>query len=134
MELTKKVIGAAIEVHKLLGPGLLENVYEECLGREFHDAGIKFQRQLELPVKYKGSVLDCAYRLDFLVEESLVVEIKSVNFLQPIHEAQMLTYLRLGKWNLGLLINFNMPVLKDGVQRIVLNYPESTSASSVPLR
>jgi len=134
MELTKKVIGAAIEVHRFLGPGLLENVYEECLDKEFRDAGIKFQRQLELPIKYKGSVLDCGYRLDFLVEDSLVVEIKSVALLQPIHEAQMLTYLRLGNWNLGLLINFNMPVLKDGVRRVVLNYPETPSASSKPLR
>jgi len=134
MELTKKVIGAAIEVDKVLGPGLLENVYEECLAREFLDAGIKFQRQLELPVKYNGSVLDCGYRLDFLVEGFLVVEIKSVALLQPIHEAQMLTYLKLGNWNLSLLINFNTPVLKDGVRRVVLNYPESTSASSAPLR
>ena len=134
MDLTKKVIGATIEVHRILGPGLLENVYEECLAREFLDAGIKFQRQLELPVKYKGSVLDCGYRLDFLVEESLVVEIKSVTLLQPIHEAQMLTYLRLGNWNLGLLINFNMPVLKDGVRRVVLNFPENNSAPSAPLR
>ena len=134
MELTKKVIGAAIEVHRFLGPGLLENVYEEYLDKEFRDAGIKFQRQLELPINYKGSVLDCGYRLDFLVEDSLVVEIKSVAVLQPIHEAQMLTYLRLGNRNLGPLINFNMPVLKDGVRRVVLNYPEKPSVSSAPLR
>ena len=92
------------------------------------------QRQLELPVKYKGSVLDCGYRLDFLVEGFLVVEIKSVALLQPIHEAQMLTYLKLGNWNLGLLINFNMAALKDGVRRVVLNYPENPSAPSASLR
>ncbi len=134
MELTKKVIGAAIEVHRVLGPGLLEGVYEECLDKEFRTAGIRFQRQLELPVRYKDSILDCGYRLDFLVEDSLVVEIKSISILQPIHEAQMLTYLKLGNWNLGLLINFNMPVLKDGVRRIVLNYPEDSAPTSVPLR
>ena len=134
MELTKKVIGAAIEVHRVLGPGLLEGVYEECLDKEFRAAGIRFQRQCELPVRYKDSVLDCGYRLDFLVEDSLVVEIKSVSILLPIHEAQMLTYLKLGNWNLGLLINFNMPTLKDGVRRVVLNYPENPSAPSASLR
>ena len=134
MEVSRRIIGAAIEVHKVLGPGLLENVYEECLAREFQAVGLGHERQLELPVKYKGTLLDCGYRLDFLVEKAVVVEIKSVSLLQPIHEAQMLTYLKLGGWDLGLLINFNEPVLKDGVRRIVLNYPDTPSAPSASLR
>jgi GxxExxY protein len=134
MELTKRIIGAAIEVHRVLGPGLLENIYEECLAREFQAIGLVYERQLELPAKYKGALLDCGYRLDFLVEKAVVVEIKSVSLLQPIYAAQMLTYIKLGGWDLGLLINFNVPVLKDGVRRIVLNYPDTPSASSASLR
>jgi GxxExxY protein len=134
VEVSRRIIGAAIEVHKVLGPGLLENVYEECLAREFQAAGLHYERQLELPAKYKGALLDCGYRLDFLVENTVVVEIKSVSLLQPIHEAQMLTYLKLGGWDLGLLMNFNVPVLKDGVRRVVLNYPDTPSASSASLR
>jgi GxxExxY protein len=134
MELSKRIIGAAIEVHRVLGPGLLENIYEECLAREFKAIGLAYERQLELPAKYKGALLDCGYRLDFLVEKAVVVEIKCVSLLQPIHEAQMLTYLKLGGWDLGLLINFNVPVLKDGVRRIVLNYPDTPSAHSASLR
>lgn len=117
---TEQIIGAAIEVHKVLGPGLLESAYEECLCRELGLRGIQFERQRPLPVEYKGVKLDCGYRLDFLVENAVVVEIKSVSGIEPIHEAQLLTYLRLGGWKLGLLINFNVPVLKDGIRRRII--------------
>ena len=123
MELNKiseQIIGAAIEVHKALGPGLLESAYEECLCRELDLRGIPFERQRPLPVQYKGAQLDCGYRLDLLVEGAVVVEIKAVVAIEPIHEAQLLTYLKLGAWKLGLLINFNVPVLKDGIRRRIL--------------
>ena len=116
--LTGKVIGAAIEVHKTLGPGLLESVYEECLCRELALNEISFERQKSLPVEYKGMMLDCGYRLDLLVEGRLIVELKSCDTLQPIHEAQLLTYLKLTNMKAGLLINFNVPVLKDGIKRM----------------
>ncbi len=117
---TEQIIGAAIEVHKVLGPGLLESAYEECLCRELGLRGIQFERQRSLPVEYKGVKLDCGYRLDFLVENTVVVEIKSVSGIEPIHEAQLLTYLKLGGWKLGLLVNFNVPVLKDGIRRRII--------------
>lgn len=119
-DLTKKIIGVAIDVHKELGPGLLESIYEECLAAELEDRKISFRRQLDLPVRYKGRVLDSAYRVDFLVEEKVIVELKSVEELLPIHEAQMLTYLKQGGWRLGLLINFNVRVLKKGIVRRIL--------------
>jgi hypothetical protein len=119
-EVTGRVIGAAIEVHRALGPGLLESAYEKCLCRELWLRHISFVRQLPLPVEYKGVQLDCAYRLDFLVASSVVVEIKAVTALEPIHEAQLLTYMKLGGWSLGLLINFNVPVLKSGIRRMIL--------------
>jgi len=119
--LTGKIIGAAIEVHKALGPGLLESAYEECLAHELSLANISFERQLALPVTYKSLQLDCGYRLDFLVEQTVVVELKAVESLQPIHEAQLLTYLKLGGWPIGLLINFNVSVLKKGIKRMVHN-------------
>lgn len=131
--LTERIIGAAMEVHRALGPGLLESTYEECVAREMQLGGLRFERQAPLPVAYKGVQLDCGYRLDFLVERAVVVELKSVDTLRPIHEAQLLTYLRLGGWTVGLLINFNAPVLRNGIRRVVLNY-EDTSASSAPLR
>ncbi len=131
--ITEQIIGAAIEVHRALGPGLLESAYEECLGHEMTLRGISYERQHPLPVVYKGAQLDCGYRLDFLVEQSIVVELKAVEMLQPIHEAQMLTYLKLGGWTVGLLINFNVPVLRRGIKRIVHNFEES-SARSAPLR
>ena len=120
--ITENIIGAAIEVHKALGPGLLESAYEECLGHELFIAKVSFERQVPLPVAYKSIQLDCGYRLDFLVEQTVVLEIKTVESLQPIHEAQLLTYLRLGGWTVGLLINFNVPVLKDGIRRKVLGF------------
>jgi GxxExxY protein len=132
-ELTERIIGAAIEVHTALGPGLLESTYEECLAREMLLSGLGFERQVPLPVAYKGVKLDCGYRLDFLVEQAVVLELKSMDTLRPIHEAQLLTYLRLGGWTVDLLMNFNVSVLKNGIRRIVLNY-EDISASSAPLR
>jgi GxxExxY protein len=132
-ELTEKITGAAIEVHTALGPGLLESTYEECVARELQLDGLGFERQVPLPDAYKGVKLDCGYRLDFVVERAVVLELKSVDMLRPIHEAQLLTYLRLGGWRVGLLINFNVPVLRSGIKRLVLNYKD-ISASSAPLR
>ncbi len=117
---TEPIIGAAIEVHKQLGPGLLESTYEECLCHELHLRGIQFQRQLDLPVLYKGLKLDCGYRIDLLVEETVVVELKALEQILPVHEAQLLTYLRLAQKSVGLLINFNVPLLKDGIRRRVV--------------
>jgi GxxExxY protein len=116
-KLTERIIGAAIEVHKALGPGLLESAYESCLAHEFSLDNICFERQVPLPVTYKSVFLDCGYRLDFLV----VLELKVVEKLEAIHQAQVLTYLKLGGWPIGLLINFNVPVLTKGIKRIVHN-------------
>ncbi len=118
--LTGKVIGFGIEVHRETGPGLLESAYEECLAYELKVAGLKYSRQLELPVKYKGILLDCGYRIDRLVEDSLIIELKAVDRVLPIHEAQLLTYMKLSGIHKGLLMNFNVSVLKDGVKRFVL--------------
>jgi GxxExxY protein len=118
-DLTGEVIAAAIEVHKFLGPGLLESTYEECLCREFELRNkFFFERQKELPVEYKGVKLDCGYRLDILVANKLIIELKACESLQPIHEAQLLTYLKLTGIKVGLLINFNVPVLKEGIKRL----------------
>jgi GxxExxY protein len=119
-ELTGKVIGAAIEVHKALGPGLLESAYEECLSHELVLTRMSFERQKPLPVKYKGVKLDCGYRLDLVVENRLIVELKACDNLLPIYDAQLLTYLRLSNIKVGLLINFNVPVLKEGIKRLSL--------------
>ncbi len=119
-EMSNRVIGCAIEVHRHLGPGLLESTYEQCLAVELADAGIAFQVQAELPVIYKTKTIDCGYRIDMLVDESLVVELKSVSALLPIHEAQLLTYMKLAKIETGLLINFNVRLLRDGIKRMVL--------------
>ena len=119
-KLTGDVIGAAIEVHKILGPGLLESAYEECLCHELGLRAIRFERQKELPIEYKGITLDCGYRLDVVVENKLILELKAVDALEPIHEAQLLTYLKLTGIPLGLLINFNVPVLKEGIRRLAL--------------
>ncbi|MDF1535678.1 MAG: GxxExxY protein [bacterium] len=118
--LTGRLIGAAIEVHRELGPGLLESAYQECLCHELLLQGVEFQRQFPLPVRYKSAELDCGFRMDLLVEDSLVVEIKSVEKLLPIHEAQLLTYMKLSGIRTGLLINFNVRLLKDGIRRFVL--------------
>jgi GxxExxY protein len=119
-ELTHVVVGAAIEVHRHLGPGLLESSYKECLCRELQIRGVKFLREYSLPLEYKGMRLDCGYRIDVVVEELVPVELKAVQALMPVHEAQLLTYLRLGGWKVGLLINFNVPVLRDGIRRRIL--------------
>jgi GxxExxY protein len=119
-DLSRKIIGAAIEVHRHLGPGLLENAYETCLCRELELQGIPFQYQHPVDLEYKGITVSAAYRIDLLVTDLVVIEIKSVEKLEPVHEAQLLTYLRLYKRWLGLLINFNVPVLKDGIKRRVL--------------
>lgn len=132
-ELTEKVIGAAMEVHRTLGPGLLESAYEACLARELAIQGITFEQQVELPVVYRGVPLSCGYRLDFIVEGELILELKAVEELLPIHEAQLLTYLKLSDKRIGLLINFNVTLLKQGLRRIV-NQLSETSATSAPLR
>lgn len=119
-DLTKRIIGAAIEVHKAIGPGLLESAYQTCLAQEFRLCRVAFQAESPVPIVYKGVQLDCSYRLDFLVERKIIVEIKSVEGLLPIHEAQLLTYLRITGCKVGLLINFNVPVLKQGIKRIIL--------------
>jgi GxxExxY protein len=119
-QLTGSIIGAAIEVHRILGPGLLESAYEECLCREFILRGMAYERQKDLPVVYKGLKLDCAYRLDVIVEKQVLLELKACDRIEPIHEAQILTYLKLTGLKIGLLINFNVPFLKDGIKRFVL--------------
>jgi len=118
-EVSQAVIGAAIEVHRSLGPGLLESAYEECLAKELTLKQIPFERQKPLAVQYKGLKLDCGYRLDFLVANMVVVEIKAVEALTPLHEAQLLSYLKLGGWKMGLLINFHVTLLKNGLKRLV---------------
>ena len=118
--LTEAIIGASIEVHKELGAGLLESSYEECLCHELNLRGISFRRQVPLPVRYKGIQLDCGYRIDLIVEETVILEIKAVEKLAPIHEAQLLTYLKLSGKRVGLLINFNSPVIKTAIIRKVL--------------
>ena len=119
-EITHEIIGAAIEVHKRLGPGLLESAYEECLVHELRLRNLRVDRQVGLPVVYKETKLDCGYRLDLLVEGRIVVELKSVDCFAPIHEAIILTYLRLSGHKVGLLINFNVAILKDGVRRFIV--------------
>ena len=119
-ETTAQIIGAAIDVHKALGPGLLESTYEACLCRELSLRELAFERQKALPVEYKGIKLDCGYRLDIVVAQTVVIEIKAISNIEPIHEAQLLTYLKLGGWKVGLLINFNVPILKQGIRRRIL--------------
>lgn len=118
--LTERIIGFAIEVHRQLGPGLLESAYEECLCYELQQSGLRFRRQVPLPVVYKAIRLDCGYRIDLVVEELVILELKTVERLIPVHEAQLLTYLKLSGLRIGLLLNFNSPVLKDGIRRLVL--------------
>lgn len=120
-ELTERIIGLAIEVHRTLGPGLLESIYEHCLCQELAEAGVAFNRQVPLPVSYKGRPLDFSYRLDLVVEQSVVVEIKSVEQLLPLHQAQLLMYLKLSGIPTGLLLNFHTPVLREGIRRMTLS-------------
>ena len=119
-ELSNKVLGCALEVHRQLGPGLLESAYEQCLAYELKRANIPFRVQVELPIEYKQIQLDCGYRMDLLVADRLIVELKSVDQLLRIHEAQILTYMKLAKLKIGLLINFNVEVLRQGIKRFVL--------------
>jgi GxxExxY protein len=123
-QITHEIIGAAIAVHRELGPGLLESAYQECLCQELFLRRIPFERQLPLPLEYRGIRCECGYRLDLLIAGAVVVEIKSIEAIAPIHEAQLLTYLRLGGWRVGLLMNFNVIVLKDGIRRKVLGFRE----------
>ena len=119
-KITEKIIGCAIEVHKNLGPGLLESAYEECLCYELDKNGLYFERQKPVPVVYKEIKLDCGYRPDLIIEKEIIVELKSIDSIAPIHEAQMLTYLRFANKKIGLLINFNVTVLKNGLRRFIL--------------
>lgn len=121
-KITEQIIGAAIEVHRQLGPGLLESAYQQCMAYELSQRGVRFQMEKPLPVQYKNVLLDCGYRLDFLVEDLVIVELKAVHELNDLHKAQLLTYLKLANLKLGLLLNFNVTLLKrKGIQRIALN-------------
>ncbi|WP_437515982.1 GxxExxY protein [Sorangium sp. So ce1099] len=126
-DLSERVLGACIEVHRHLGPGLLESAYEECLCHELSVTGLSFDRQRPLPVTYKGVMLACGYRLDVVVEEKLVLELKAVDHLLPVHEAQVLTYLKLTGLDVGLLVNFNTPVLRRGIRRLVRRGAEAVA-------
>ena len=119
-QITEKIIGCAIEVHKCLGPGLLESAYEECLSFELQNAGLTIERQKPVPVIYKNIKLDCGYRIDILVENTIVIELKTVETFNPVHEAQILTYLKFAEKSIGLLINFNVTLLKNGLKRYKL--------------
>ena len=123
-DLTGMIIGAAIEVHKILGPGLLESAYHLCLARELQIHGVPFRYKWPLPLVYKGLQIEKSYNVDLLIADSIVVEVKSIATLAPIHEAQLLTYMRLGGWKVGLLLNFNEVVLKSGIRRRVLGFEE----------
>ncbi|MBB6005657.1 GxxExxY protein [Arcicella rosea] len=118
-DITGKIIGCCIEIHKHLGPGLLESAYEECLAYELSKTGLHFERQKTVPVNYKEIILEYGYRMDFLVENKVVVELKSVEALHPVHEAQVLTYMKFAEKKVGLLINFNVTILKDGIRRFI---------------
>ncbi|HSX25914.1 MAG TPA: GxxExxY protein [Chlamydiales bacterium] len=124
-ELTRQIIGTAIEVHKNLGPGLLESVYRICMCFELENRGLSFKHESMVPLVYKNRKLDCGFRMDFLIEDKVILELKAVEFILPVHGSQLLTYLRLMNKQVGLLINFNVPILKKGIQRYVLNAEES---------
>lgn len=117
-DLTSRIIGAAVEVHRMLGPGLLESAYEACLAWEIAERGMGVERQVPLPVQYKGVELECGYRMDMVVEKSVLLELKTVRAIEPIHMAQILTYLRLSGLRVGLLLNFSMPTMKEGIKRV----------------
>ncbi len=131
--ITRQIIGSAIEIHRALGPGLLESAYEACLAYELIQRGLQVEQQKPLPVVYRGVRLECGYRLDLLIEDAVIVEIKAVEKLAPIPEAQLLSYLKLSDCRVGLLINFHVDVLKDGVRRLVNRFPDS-QRSQRPLR
>jgi len=118
-QLTNEIIGSAIEVHRHLGPGLLESTYEGCMAFELQQRNLAVERQLELPIMYKGNKLDQSYRIDLLVNNQVVIELKSVNNIEPIHNAQLLTYLKLSNKRYGLLLNFNVPIMKQGIKRLL---------------
>lgn len=119
-ELSNRVIGCAIEVHKHIGPGLLESAYQQCLAHELHLNCISFQTEVPLPIEYKGINLDCGYRMDIIVDNTIILELKSVETIHPIHEAQILSYMKLAKVKQGFLINFNVQILKQGLKSFVL--------------
>ncbi len=123
-QLSSKIIGAAIEVHKALGPGLLESAYEKCLCHELKLRGLSFDSQKPLPLLFKGEEIDCGYRLDVVVDNAIVLELKSCEKIEPIHKAQLLTYLKLSGLTLGLVLNFNVPAMRDGIVRIANNLEE----------
>ena len=123
-ELSSNIIGAAIEVHKALGPGLLESAYEECLCHEFSMRGLQYARQKLLSITYKGKKLDCSYRLDVIIEDKIILELKACEKVEQIHKAQLLTYLKISGLNLGLILNFNVPIMRDGIVRIVNDLKE----------
>jgi GxxExxY protein len=118
--LTDQIIGCAIEVHKTIGPGLLESAYEACLLKELSDVGLRVLTQVPIKVDYKGTKIDCAFRADMIVEDEVLIELKSVTEVNPVHQAQLLTYMKLSKIRKGLLMNFNVALLKDGIRRLVL--------------
>lgn len=118
--LTRKIIGAAITVHKKLGPGLLESAYETCLCIEIRKSGLTFARQVEIPILYDGEPISCTFRVDLLIEDSVIVELKAVEHVSPVHHAQLLTYMKLARKRIGLLLNFNAPYLRDGIKRLIL--------------
>ena len=124
-KITETIIGAAIDVHRALGPGLLESAYEACMVYDLIQVGMKVEQQKPLPVVYRGVKLECGYRLDLMIENEVVVEIKSIDKLLPIHKAQLMSYLKLADCKVGLLINVNVEILKSGIQRVVNNFPDS---------
>ena len=127
--ITEKIIGIAINIHRELGPGLLESAYQACMFHDFVQNNLIVEQQKPLPVVYRNVKLECAYRLDFLIESEVIVELKSVETLLPIHKAQLLSYLKISKCKVGLLINFNVKILKNGIQRIVNNFPDSANSA-----
>ena len=129
-QITRRIIGAAIEVHRHLGPGLLESAYETCLAYELKQLGLSVQQQRALPVVYKDVKLDCGYRLDIVVEDAIILEVKAIEQLAPIHDAQLLSYLRISGLKVGLLMNFHVRVLKNGLKRIVNEFPDSAFSAS----
>ena len=131
-EITEKIIGAAIEVHRHLGPGLLESAYEECLCYELNRLGLRFERQVHMPIFYKGIKLESAYKMDLMVQETVIVEIKAIKGTIPVHAAQLLTYLKSANKRVGLLINFNVPILKDGLKRVVNRYQDVSQTPESP--